>query len=63
LGRRIYEHAMTPTQLLLVEQWFDNEAMNSHLSSERFRAAIGPIKVLGKLIDIQVSEARLIEGG
>jgi quinol monooxygenase YgiN len=54
---------MTPTQLLLVEQWFDNEAMNSHLSSERFRAAIGPIKVLGKLIDIQVSEARLIEGG
>ena len=54
---------MTPTQLLLVEQWVDNEAMKSHLSSERFRAAIGPIKVLGKLIDIQVSEARLIEGG
>jgi quinol monooxygenase YgiN len=40
-----------------VEQWLDEEAMNSHLSSEQFRAVIGAIKVLGKLTDIHLSEA------
>ena len=50
--------------LLLVEQWLDEEAMNSHLSSEQFRAAIGAINVLGKLtISIYLSEAMLVEGG
>ena len=28
--RRVYEDAMAPTHLLLVEQWLDEEAMNSH---------------------------------
>jgi hypothetical protein len=45
-----------------VEQWLDLEAMNSHLSSEQFRGVIGAIKVLGKLTDIDLSEATLIEG-
>ena len=63
LERRVYEDAMSPTRLLLVEEWLDEAAMNSHLSSESFRALIGAIKVLGKLIDIHVSEATLIESG
>ena len=41
LERRDYEDAVTPTHLLLVEQWLDEGAMNSYLSSERFRALIG----------------------
>ena len=63
LERRVYEDATTPTNLLLVEQWLDKEAMNSYLSSERFRALIGAVKVLGELVDVRISEAKVIEAG
>ena len=63
LERRAYEDAMAPTHLLLVEQWLDEGAMNSYLSSERFRALIGAVKVLGELVDIRISETTLIESG
>jgi hypothetical protein len=36
--------------------------MNSHLSPKQFRAVIGAVKVLGKVTDIHLSEATLIEG-
>jgi len=63
LERRLYEDVMAPTQLLLVEKWRDQKAVNSYLSSERFRALIGAIKVLGQLVDVRISESRVIETG
>jgi quinol monooxygenase YgiN len=63
LERRVYEDATAPTNLILVEEWLDTAAMNSYLSSERFRALIGAVKVLGKLVDVRTSETRLIEAG
>lgn len=63
LGRRLYEEAIAPTNLLLVEEWSDAAAMSSYLSSEQFRALIGAVKVLGELVDIRISEATVIEGG
>ena len=63
LERRVYEDEVAPTNLLLVEEWLDTTAMDSYLSSERFRALIGAVKVLGELVDIRISEATLIEGG
>lgn len=63
LERRVYEDASAPTNLILVEEWLDTAAMNSYLSSERFRALIGAVKVLGELVDIRTSETRLIEAG
>lgn len=63
LERRIYEDVISPTHLLLIEQWIDAAAMNSYLSSERFRALIGAVKVLGELVDVRISEATLIEDG
>jgi quinol monooxygenase YgiN len=63
LERRVYEDATAPTHLLLVEEWLDREAMNFYLSSDRFRALIGAVKVLGELVDIRTSETRLIEAG
>jgi quinol monooxygenase YgiN len=63
LERRLYEDAVTPTNLLLIEQWSDEVAMNSYLSSEQFRALIGAVKVLGELVDIRISEANVIEDG
>jgi quinol monooxygenase YgiN len=63
LERRLYEEAVAPTNLLLIEQWSDEVAMNSYLSSEQFRALIGAVKVLGELVDIRISEANVIEDG
>jgi len=63
LERRVYEDAIVPTDLLLVEQWLDAAAMNSYLSSERFRALIGAIKVLGELVDVRIFESKVIESG
>jgi quinol monooxygenase YgiN len=63
LERRVYEDAIAPTYLLLVEEWLDTVAMNSYLSSERFRALIGAIKVLGELVDVRISESKVIESG
>ena len=63
LERRLYEEAVAPTNLLLIEQWSDEVAMNSYLSSEQFRALIGAVKVLGELVDIRISEANIIEDG
>jgi quinol monooxygenase YgiN len=59
--RRVYEEAHVPTNLLLVEQWSDKPAMNSYLSSDQFRALIGAVKVLGKLLDVRVFEAESIQ--
>ena len=63
LERRVYQDTISPTHLLLVEQWLQKEAMDSYLSSERFRALIGAVKVLGKLVDVRISEAKVIEAG
>lgn len=61
LERRIYEEAHSPTNLLLVEQWSDKAAMHSYLSADPFRALIGAVKVLGKLVDVRVFEANSIQ--
>lgn len=63
LERRVYEDAVSPTYLLLVEEWSNEEAMRSYLLSERFRALIGAIKVLGTLRDLRIGEADVIEAG
>jgi quinol monooxygenase YgiN len=59
--QRVYEEAYSPTNLLLVEQWSDKAAMNSYLSSDQFRALIGAVKVLGKLVDVRIFEANSIQ--
>ncbi len=61
LERRIFEEAGLPTNLLLVEQWSDKAAMNSYLSSDQFRALLGAVKVLGKLVDVRIFEAQSIQ--
>ena len=43
LQRQSLRSTLAPTQLLLVEEWVDEGAMNSYLSSEPFRAVIGAV--------------------
>jgi quinol monooxygenase YgiN len=61
LAMRVYEEVGLPTNLLLVEQWSDKRAMNSYLSSDQFRALLGAVKVLGKLVDVRIFEANSIQ--
>ena len=63
LERHVYQDAISPQDLLLIEQWSDEAAMNSYLSSDRFRALVGAVKVLGKLVHVSTSEAEIVEGG
>jgi quinol monooxygenase YgiN len=63
LERRVYEDALSPTHLLMVEDWSNDEAMNSYLSSGPFRALIGAIKVLGTLVDVRIAKAKVVEAG
>lgn len=63
LERRLYEDVIAPTHLLLAEEWSDDQAMNFYLSSEQFRAVVGAVKVLGKLINICIAQVRVIEAG
>lgn len=63
LERQVYQNATSPMDLLLVEQWSDEAQMNSYLSSDRFRALIGAVKVLGKLVHVSICNARIVEGG
>jgi quinol monooxygenase YgiN len=60
--RRVYEDVISPTCLLLVEEWSNQEAMQIYLSSEPFRALIGAVKVLGNLVDLRIFETEILEG-
>lgn len=53
---RVYEEALSPNNLLLIEQWSERAATHSYLSSDRFRSLIGAVKVLGTLVDIRIFE-------
>ncbi len=63
LERRFYEDVMAPTHILLAEDWSHDEAMYSYLSSEQFRAVVGAVKVLGKLINLCIAQVRVVEAG
>ena len=63
LERRAYQDAVSPNDLLLIEQWSDETSMSSYLSSDQFRALIGAVKVLGKLVHVCTGEAKIVERG
>lgn len=63
LERHVYEDVHSPTDLLLVEVWSDEVGMRSYLSTERFRALIGAVKVLGNLVDVCICQETVVEAG
>ena len=63
LERHIYQDATSPADLLLTERWSDEAAMISYLSSDHFRALVGAVKVLGKLVDVCACETKIVESG
>ena len=53
-SQEIYEDHGQRNHFLWVERWRDDGRLRTRLSSDRFRALLGAVKVLGSVEDMQV---------
>ena len=53
-SQEIFEDHGQRNRFLWVERWQDNEMLQARLRSDRFRALLGAVKVLGTVEDLQV---------
>ena len=56
VGQTLFEEVGELNRFLCVEQWTDSDPLESYLASDRFRALLGAIEVLGKLEDLRIVE-------
>ena len=56
IDRNIFECMGTPNCFLWIEKWTDIESLEVYLRTDRFRALLGAIQVLGKLDAIHKGE-------
>jgi len=52
----VFEAVDTPNQFFYLKQWTDRRMLENYLKTDRFRALLGAIQVLGKLKTIQLVE-------
>ena len=53
----IFEAVDTPNRFFYLKQWTDRRLLENFLKSDRFRALLGAIQVLGNLTTIQLVES------
>ena len=56
VGQTLFEEVGELNRFLYVEQWTDSGPLEPYLASDRFRALLGAIEVLGKLEDLRIVE-------
>ncbi len=56
IDRSIFECMATPNRFLWAEKWTDLESLEDYMKTDRFRALLGAIQVLGKLDTIHKGE-------
>jgi quinol monooxygenase YgiN len=56
LDRSIFESMGTANRFLWMEKWADLELLEDYMKTDRFRALLGAIQVLGKLDAIHKGE-------
>jgi len=56
IDRSIFECMGTPNCFLWMERWSDLESLEDYMNTDRFRALLGAIQVLGKLDAIHKGE-------
>jgi quinol monooxygenase YgiN len=56
IDRSIFESMGTANRFLWVEKWTDLESLEDYMKTDRFRALLGAIQVLGKLDAIHKGE-------
>ena len=52
----IFEAVDTPNHFFYLQRWTDRRMLDNYLKTDRFRALLGAIQVLGKLKTIQLVE-------
>ena len=52
----VFEAVDTPNQFFYLKQWTNRRLLDNYLKTDRFRALLGAIQVLGKLETIQLVE-------
>ena len=52
----VFEAVDTPNQFFYLKRWTDRKLLDNFLKTDRFRALLGAIQVLGKLKTIQLVE-------
>ena len=52
----IFETIGKPNQFLWVEKWSDQGQLDDYLQTDRFKALLGAIRVLGGLDSLQITE-------
>ena len=52
----IFEAVDTPYRFIYLRQWSDRKSLDNFLKTDRFRALLGAIQVLGKLKTIRLVE-------
>jgi len=52
----VFEAVDTPNRFIYLKQWSDRKSLDNFLKTNRFRALLGAIQVLGKLKTIRLVE-------
>jgi len=52
----VFEAVDTPNRFFFLKQWTDQKLLDHFLETDRFKALLGAIQVLGKLTTIQLVE-------
>ncbi|MGD9139373.1 MAG: antibiotic biosynthesis monooxygenase [Desulfobacterales bacterium] len=60
IGCSLFETVGTPNQFLWVEKWTDQGALDDYMKTDRFRALLGAIQVLGGLNNLHIAEIKML---
>ena len=60
-GQRILHDVGNPTQFVYTRDCVSREDLESHLRSERFRALLGGMKLLGKIVAAEIHSSDQVE--
>ena len=60
IGCSIFERVDMPNQFFWVEKWTDQGALDEYTKTDRFRALLGAIQVLGELNNLHIAETKML---
>jgi len=58
IGCNIFETVDTPNQFLWLEKWTEHRPLDDYVKTDRFKALLGAIQVLGELNSLHVVELK-----
>ena len=56
IERSIFECIDTPNRYIWMERWTDNKTLETYMQTDRFKAILGAIQILGKIDSIHKGE-------